>query len=65
MTHCLSPYYCVVEKVCLKCENHKFEVVDESSGKVKSIKCCGERRYVFCGDNALDEFLEFMFSQNN
>ena len=39
--------------------------MDELESNVKNVKCCGERRYVFSRDDTLDNFLEFMFSQNN
>ena len=61
LTHRLTPYYCVVEKVCLKCENQEFETNELKN----NVGCCGKRRYVFQGDGVLDDFLEFMFSQNN
>ena len=40
ITHRLLPYYCVVERVCFKCENKEFE--KDENGKVTEIECCGQ-----------------------
>ena len=39
VTHRLTPYYCVAEKVGLKCENQEFERNELKN----NVKCCGKR----------------------
>ena len=38
----MVPFYCVVQKVCKKCED-----IDFKNGEKNEVKCCGVREFVF------------------
>ena len=55
-------YYCVIQKVCKKCD--KIDFVSKDGG-VERVECCGERQFVFEGDDFIDNFCDFLFQQHN
>ena len=57
----MMPDYCVAQTVCKKCEKIYFV---SKYRVVKSVKCCGERRFVLEGD-LIDSSCEFLFQQPN
>ena len=60
----MVPFYCVVQKVCKKCENIEFK-----KGAKNEVECCGVREFVFdetIGDKPVVEMLcEFIILQEN
>ena len=60
----MVPFYCVVQKVCKKCENIEFK-----KGEKNEVECCGVREFVFeetiGGKLVVDALCEFIILQEN
>ena len=73
----MIPFYCVVQKVCVKCDQKEFVTLTESSKKTDDVKfadgcveradCCGYRQYVFenNSESVVDDLIDFIFEQPN
>ena len=73
----MIPFYCVVQKVCVRCDQKEFVALSESSKKTGDVKfadanvepvdCCSYRQYVFenDGESVVDDLIDFIFEQTN
>ena len=61
----MVPFYCIVQKVCKKCENIEFK-----KGEKNNVECCGEREFIFEEEenelsSVVDRLCEFILLQEN
>ena len=60
----IIPFYCVVQKVCKKCENTEFK-----KGESNNTDCCGQREFIFEEKNDAEpvvvQLCEFIILQEN
>ena len=60
----MIPFYCIVQKVCKKCENIEFK-----KGEKNEVECCGIREFIFeetnGGEPVVDMLCEFIILQEN
>ena len=60
----MVPFYCVIQKVCKKCENIEFKKCEKNE-----VECCGQREFVFeetIGDkHVVDQLCDFIILQEN
>ena len=60
----MVPFYCVVQKVCKKCENIEFK-----KGEKNNVDCCSQREFIFEEKNdaapIVDQLCEFIILQEN
>ncbi|CAB3982959.1 DNA polymerase [Paramuricea clavata] len=71
----MIPFYCVVQKVCVECDEKPFVKTNENfepvldiqyaDGSVQPVICCGYRQYIFENDNACitKDLVDFMYAQ--
>ncbi|CAB3982341.1 DNA polymerase [Paramuricea clavata] len=71
----MIPFYCVVQKVCVQCDEKPFEKIKEAfepvpdephaDASVQPVICCGYRQYVFEKNNACitADLVDFMYAQ--
>ncbi|CAB3989935.1 DNA polymerase [Paramuricea clavata] len=71
----MIPFYCVVQKVCVECDEKPFEKINEdfepvpndpyADGSVQPVICCGYRQYIFENNNACitQNLVDFMYAQ--
>ena len=57
----MTPYYCIVQKVCKKCDEIDFV---SKKCAIERDECCGEMQYMFEGD-LINQSCDFLFQQNN
>ena len=58
----MVPFYCVVQKVCKKCED-----IDFKKGEKNELECCGVREIVFeetIDEPVVDALCEFISQEN-